>query len=55
MSDPLDKVRAGQLLFGPFSENRVVVDGREIPRLTGWQEGDKTWFSVDRRFACGVL
>lgn len=38
------------LFVGPFSENRVVVDGRFVPGLTGWTEGDKTWLCVDRRF-----
>ena len=40
-----------ELLIGPFEEWRVVVDGRIIPRLTGWREGDLVWLCVDRRFA----
>jgi len=39
-----------ELLIGPFSEYRVVVDGRVIPRLTGSQEGDMVSFTVDGRF-----
>lgn len=38
------------LLIGPFETYHVMVDGRVIPRLTGWREGDKTWLCVDRRF-----
>lgn len=41
-------------LVGPFTEYRVVVEGRLIPNLTGWKEGDQTWLSVDRRFAISV-
>lgn len=39
-------------LCGPYQpEWRVNLDGREIPNLTGWREGEKTWLCVDRRFA----
>lgn len=41
------------LLIGPFEEYRVVVDGRVMPLLTGFREGDKVWLVVDHRFACG--
>lgn len=41
------------LLIGPFQTYHVVVDGRIIPRLTGWTKGDKTWLCVDRRFGGG--
>lgn len=42
-----------ELLVGPFEEWRVMVEGRVIPRLTGYREGDKICLVVDRRFvAC---
>lgn len=41
------------LLIGPFEEFRVVVDGRLMPLLTGYREGEKIWLVVDHRFACG--
>ena len=41
------------LLVGPFQEWRVVVDGREMPYITGFREGDDYWLVVDRRFICG--
>lgn len=42
-----------ELLIGPFQEHRVVVEGRLMPLLTGFREGDKIWLVVDNRFACG--
>jgi hypothetical protein len=39
------------LLIGPFEEWRVQVDGRVIPRLTGFKDGDKIALVVDRRFS----
>lgn len=41
------------LLIGPFTSYKVQVDGRIIPRLTGFREGDKIWLVVDDRFAQG--
>ncbi len=41
------------LLLGPFSEHRVIVEGRVMPLLTGLREGDKVWLIVDHRFCCG--
>src|SRR5580693_4651270 len=41
------------LLIGPFEERRVMVDGRIMPLLTGFTEGDKVWLVVDHRFGCG--
>jgi hypothetical protein len=41
------------LLAGPFDEWRVIVDGRVMPLLTGFREGDAFWLVVDHRFACG--
>jgi len=37
-------------LVGPFQEWRVQIDGRIIPRLTGFREGDRVWLVLDRRF-----
>ncbi len=42
------------LFIGPFTENRVVVDGRVIPNLTGRQEGDFAELVLDRRFGITV-
>jgi hypothetical protein len=41
------------LLIGPFEHWHVVVDGRLMPHLTGFREGDKIWLVVDGRFGCG--
>ena len=38
------------LLVGPFEEWRVQVEGRIIPRLTGFREGETVWLVVDHRF-----
>jgi hypothetical protein len=45
---------APELLIGPFSENRVVVDGRVIPLLSGYRAGDETVLVLDHRFSVGV-
>jgi len=43
---------APEWLCGPYKEEfRVILDSRQIPRLTGWREGEQTWLCVDRRFA----
>jgi hypothetical protein len=41
------------LLIGPFEEWRVVVDGRIIPHLTGFRNGDEFWLTVDHRLTAG--
>ena len=38
------------LLVGPFEEWRVMHEGRFVPGLTGFREGDVTWLVVDQRF-----
>lgn len=43
--------KAPDLLVGPFQEWRVQVDGRIIPRLTGFHDGDKIALVVDGRFS----
>ena len=40
-----------ELLIGPFEEWRVVVDGRVIPRLTGFYDGDRIALVLDGRFS----
>jgi hypothetical protein len=47
---PTKEEAAPELLIGPFTEYRVVVDGRVIPRLTGRAQGDMVSFTVDGRF-----
>jgi hypothetical protein len=39
------------LLVGPFEQWRVQVEGRIIPRLTGFRDGDKIALVVDGRFS----
>lgn len=39
------------LLIGPFKEWRVQVEGRIIPNLTGFHDGDKIALVVDKRFS----
>lgn len=40
------------LLVGPFESYKVVVEGREIPGLTGWPQADgRITLVVDGRFA----
>ena len=39
-----------ELLVGPFHIWRVKVDGRIIPHLTGFHDGDKICLVVDNRF-----
>lgn len=42
-----------ELLIGPFEKFYVQVEGRKIPLLSGFHEGDKIWLVCDDRFACG--
>lgn len=48
-----DVPKQPDLLVGPFEEYRVIVQGRQMPLLTGFREGDKIWLVVDHRFCCG--
>lgn len=52
MQFPTDK--PPELLVGPFSEYRVVVEGRFIPLLTGHREGDNVCLTIDHRFGASV-
>lgn len=40
-----------ELLIGPFEVWKVQVEGRIIPRLTGFHDGDKIALVVDGRFS----
>lgn len=41
-----------EFIFGPFTENRVVIDGRNIPKLSGRKIGDdQVELVVDGRFS----
>lgn len=42
------------LLIGPFEEYRVIVEGRCIPGLTGFRDGEKIALVVDRRFSISL-
>lgn len=39
------------LLVGPFEQWRVQIEGRIIPRLTGYKDGEKIALVVDGRFS----
>ena len=39
------------LLVGPFEYHAVVVDGRRVPGLTGFPDGDGIALVVDGRFS----
>jgi len=41
-------------LIGPFSYYQVVIEGRAIPRLTGYKGETKTWLRLDNRFGIEV-
>lgn len=43
-----------ELLIGPFEAYKVVVEGRAIPNMTGFKEGDKTFLILDNRLSIGV-
>ena len=40
-----------ELLCGPFETYKVVVDGRAIPRLSGYYEGENICLVLDHRWA----
>jgi hypothetical protein len=42
-----------ELLSGPFTVWRVIVDGRTIPGLTGFRDAEGIWLVVDERFGGG--
>lgn len=57
MSDNIIKFpkdETSELLVGPFEYYKVVVDGRAIPNLTGFHDGDKIALVLDGRFSISV-
>lgn len=48
-----ERPKQPDLLIGPFQEWRVVVDGRILPHLTGYRDGDGFWLTVDNRLTAG--
>lgn len=47
----IPREKAPELLVGPFEEYRLMIDGRFVPGLSGFREGEKVWLTVDRRFS----
>lgn len=45
---------APDFMIGPFTEHCVVIEGRLIPNLTAYHEGENTVLVVDRRFSITV-
>ena len=43
-----------EFLIGPFTEYRVMVEGRIIPRLTGCRVKDGVELVIDKRFGVTV-
>lgn len=46
-----ERPKQPDLLIGPFQTYRVMVEGRIIPRLTGFHDGDKIALVVDGRYS----
>jgi hypothetical protein len=40
-----------EFLIGPFTQYRIVINGRVIPGLTGREDGADVWLTVDDRFS----
>jgi hypothetical protein len=51
LSPPEPQPQPPDLLIGPFEEWRVIVEGRIIPKLTGYHDGDKIGLVLDHRFS----
>lgn len=45
---------APDFLIGPFEEYRVVLEGKLIPNLTAFREGDSICLVLDRRLSISV-
>ena len=43
-----------EFIVGPFTENRVVLEGKRIPKMTAFHEGDQTFLVLDNRLSVGV-
>lgn len=41
-------------IIGPFEENRVVLEGKLIPKLTAQREGDNISLCLDNRLSIAV-
>lgn len=53
--DNVKPFRKQSSLFGPpVTGNRLVVEGRSIPKVVVHQRGDKVEFVLDGRFSCIV-
>ena len=51
---PQPTKQLSEWLIGPFEEYRVMVDGRIIPGLTGYQDGDRIALVLDHRFSVSL-
>lgn len=52
---PENNKKATDVLIGPFDTWRVQVDGYQIPKLSGFKNGNKTCLVVDSRFCTEPL
>ena len=43
-----------EFIIGPFEEYRVVIEGRLIPKLTAFREGDDICLVLDNRLSISV-
>ena len=41
-------------MIGPFEEYRVMVEGRVIPKLTAYKDGNLIGLVVDKRFSISL-
>ncbi len=46
--------KAPEFMIGPFTEYRVVIEGRLIPNLTAFREGDDVVLVIDHRLSISV-
>lgn len=46
--------KAPEFMIGPFTEHRVVIEGRLIPHLTASREGDNIFLVIDHRLGITV-
>lgn len=42
------------LTFGPRGGQCIIVEGRKIPHLTGYEKEGETWLTIDERFTIPV-
>lgn len=43
-----------EFMIGPFTEYRVVIEGRKIPHLTAFNDGDGVALVIDNRLSVTV-